>query len=38
MPDRATFIPKPFDNNTVISHLQEKLPDGKKPEPLKKVV
>lgn len=35
MPERATFIAKPFSERTVIDHLAEKLPDGKKPEPLK---
>lgn len=38
MPDKATFIPKPFSRQTVLSHLAEKLPDGKKPEPLKRAV
>ncbi|MEN2785783.1 response regulator [Sphingomonas qilianensis] len=36
MPDKATFITKPFNSQMVIGHLQEKLPDGKKPEPLKR--
>lgn len=38
MPDRATFIGKPFDEDVVHSHLAEKLPEGKKPEPLKRRV
>ena len=35
MPDKATFLDKPFNNQSVIEHLRDKLPDGKKPEPLK---
>jgi Response regulator containing CheY-like receiver, AAA-type ATPase, and DNA-binding domains len=38
MPERATFISKPFDHNTVHDHLRRTLPDGKKPEPLIKAV
>lgn len=38
MPAKATFIPKPFNEQTVIDHLREKLPEGKKPEPLKEAV
>ena len=38
MPERATFISKPFDANTVHDHLVKALPDGKKPEPLKMAV
>ena len=38
LPERATFIPKPFDNHMVHAHLRKKLPDGKKPEPLKHAV
>lgn len=38
MPDRATFITKPFNHRTVHSHLQKILPDDRKPEPLKKAV
>lgn len=34
MPQGATFIGKPFSAQMVIDHLQEILPDGKKPEPL----
>ncbi len=35
LPNRATFLRKPFSAEVVHSHLQELLPDGKKPEPLK---
>lgn len=35
MPEKATFIAKPFSVEVVHGHLREKLPDGKKPEPLK---
>lgn len=38
LPDKATFIAKPFDAGVVHSHLAKTLPDGKKPEPLKKAV
>lgn len=38
MPDKATFIGKPFSAAMVHEHLREKLPDGKKPEPLRKTV
>jgi len=38
MPPKATFISKPFNNEMVLSHLRETLPDGKKPEPLKQAV
>ncbi|USI73464.1 response regulator [Sphingomonas morindae] len=38
MPDKATFIAKPFSATTVHDHLREKLPDGKMPEPLKRPV
>jgi CheY-like chemotaxis protein len=38
MPDKATFIGKPFNARMVHDHLREKLPDGKKPEPLKHAV
>jgi CheY-like chemotaxis protein len=38
LPDRATFISKPFSPQTVHNHLRDKLPDGKKPEPLKNAV
>jgi DNA-binding NtrC family response regulator len=36
MPDKATFLNKPFNNQSVMEHLRDKLPDGKKPEPLKR--
>jgi CheY-like chemotaxis protein len=36
MPERATFIAKPFTQRMVYQHLQKILPDDKKPEPLKK--
>jgi CheY-like chemotaxis protein len=38
MPDRATFITKPFNQRMVHQHLSQTLPDSKKPEPLKKAV
>lgn len=38
MPEKATFIPKPFTAEMVLMHLQTTLPDGKKPEPLKRAV
>lgn len=38
MPDKATFIRKPFNNQMVLEHLRETLPDGKKPEPLLRMV
>lgn len=38
MPDRATFLGKPFTAQMVHSHLRETLPDGKKPEPLLRAV
>ncbi|MGJ4929754.1 response regulator [Bradyrhizobium sp. HKCCYLS2038] len=36
LPDGATFIPKPFSADLVHDHLQQMLPDGKKPEPLRR--
>lgn len=36
MPDKACFIAKPFSAELVRAHLQEILPDGQKPEPLKR--
>jgi len=36
MPDKARFIAKPFSAELVHTHLQEILPDGIKPEPLKR--
>lgn len=38
MPEKATFIGKPFNHQMVIDHLSEKLPDGKKPAPLRNAV
>lgn len=35
MPDKARFIGKPFGATMVHAHLQEILPDYKKPEPLR---
>jgi DNA-binding NtrC family response regulator len=35
MPEKATFIAKPFNNRMVLDHLRRTLPDGKKPQPLK---
>lgn len=35
MPEKATSIGKPFSAQFVHDHLREKLPDRKKPEPLK---
>lgn len=35
MPKGARFIAKPFSAAMVHGHLQELLPDGKKPEPLR---
>jgi DNA-binding NtrC family response regulator len=38
MPEKATFISKPFNKHMVHEHLREMLPDNKLPEPLKKAV
>ena len=38
MPDKATFIGKPFNARLVHDHLRENLPEEKKPEPLKQAV
>jgi DNA-binding NtrC family response regulator len=38
MPERATFLRKPFNASTVKEHLSSTLPDHKKPEPLKQAV
>jgi CheY-like chemotaxis protein len=38
MPEKATFLSKPFSATTVRGHLRQTLPDGKKPEPLKTAV
>ena len=36
IPDGAIFVSKPFSSHVIYNHLQVILPDGKKPEPLKK--
>lgn len=36
MPDKAHFIGKPFDAAMVHAHLQEILPNSRKPEPLRR--
>ncbi|RYG95487.1 MAG: response regulator [Alphaproteobacteria bacterium] len=36
MPDNAVFIGKPFSAEVVYAHLHKILPDGQKPEPLKR--
>lgn len=38
MPDKARFIAKPFSAALVHTHLQELLPHGQKPEPLKRAM
>lgn len=38
MPDKAKFIAKPFSAGLVHSHLHEILPNGQKPEPLKRAI
>lgn len=38
MPDKATFIGKPFNDRMVHRHLREKLPDNKQPEQLNQAV
>lgn len=38
IPDKATFISKPFNHDMVHNHLRAILPDGKKPAPLKNAV
>ena len=38
MPPKASFIGKPFSAEMVHDHLREKLPDGKKPSPLRVAV
>lgn len=35
MPEKASFISKPFHTDLVHAHLRRTLPDGKKPVPLK---
>jgi CheY-like chemotaxis protein len=36
LPDGAVFVSKPFSAEVVHARLQELLPDGQKPEPLKR--
>jgi DNA-binding LytR/AlgR family response regulator len=38
MPEKATFISKPFNKLMVHEHLRKMLPDNKLPDPLKKAV
>ncbi|WP_267395785.1 MULTISPECIES: response regulator [unclassified Sphingomonas] len=38
MPAKATFLSKPFNAAMIHGHLQETLPDGKKPDQLKTAV
>ena len=38
MPEKATFIAKPFNKYMVHEHLRNMLPDNKLPEPLKTAV
>lgn len=38
MPQGARFVRKPFSADVVYDHLQAILPDGRKPEPLRKCV
>jgi CheY-like chemotaxis protein len=38
LPEKATFVSKPFNAQMIHGHLHETLPDGKLPEPLKKAV
>lgn len=38
LPEKATFIRKPFTAQMLLNHLREALPDGKKPMPLKQAV
>ena len=38
MPEKATFITKPFNQRMVHDHLNKILPDDKKPAPLRKAV
>jgi len=35
LPERATFLSKPFTAAMIHTHLRKILPDGKKPDPLK---
>lgn len=38
MPEKATFISKPFNKHMVHEHLRKMLPDNKLPDPLKNAV
>jgi CheY-like chemotaxis protein len=38
MPEKATFISKPFNKHMVHGHLRNMLPDSKLPDPLRKAV
>jgi len=38
MPAKATFIGKPFSTEIVLDHLRRRLPDDKKPAPLRPAV
>jgi DNA-binding NtrC family response regulator len=38
MPEKATFISKPFNKHMVHEHLRNMLPDNKLPDPLKKAI
>ncbi|WCM25966.1 response regulator [Sphingomonas sp. QA11] len=38
MPDKATFVGKPFTAEMICDHLRDKLPDGKLPAQLKNTV
>ena len=38
LPEKATFVSKPFNAQMIHGHLRETLPDGKLPDPLKTAV
>jgi len=38
LPEKATFVSKPFNAQMIHGHFRAPLPDGKLPEPLKKAV
>ena len=38
LPEKATFVSKPFNAQMIHGHLRKTLPDGKLPEPLKRAV
>lgn len=38
MPERATFLAKPFTAQIILTHLRNTFPDGKKPAPLRRAV